>query len=267
MIVESNDNLEEEYLKHKIFIDLKRYSGFYNDLSYSVICFISSGTESIINLDTYSYKSIKGTINSISEILKKGRINDAYALLRKYFDSTLINVYTNLFLRDHFTQENLIVQQIDDWVKGKETIPEIRIISRYIKESEKLKPINDLLNKDDRYKRIRKKCNDNTHYNFYENFLLNCTDIYNPHRIEHLNMFSFFIESLFIQHFAYIFYLQDYYLSSTDYIDSLELGYPTENEFKYLVAPFIQKVFTEIIEKKRPDIAKEIKNKTSMNLE
>ncbi len=261
------DKLGKEYTEHKVFYRLKLYSDFYDSLSFSIMRWTSRGTKAIINLDTYGYSSIKGTVDSICEILKKGRINDAYALIRKYYDSTFINIYANLYLQDNFSIDNFIVEKIDNWRKGTDTIPEYRVISRYIKESPKLKPISDLLKKDDRYKKIRDRCNDNTHYNFYYNILLNDNEIHNPNRIKYLNTISFDMRALFIQHFAYIFYLNDHYFMSSDYIDSLDIGLIPEEDSQYLIAPFIQEVFTEIIEKYRPDIAKEIKKKTEMKLE
>lgn len=258
--------LGKEYTEHKIFEELKKYSDFYDSLSFAIMNWTSMGTKAVLNLDTYTYSSIKGTIDSIREILSNGRINDAYALLRKYFDSTFINIYTNIYLQDNFSINNFIVEKIDNWRNGTESIPEFRIISQYIKESSKLKPISVLLKKDDRYKKIRNRCNDNTHYNFYHNLLLNDNAIQNPHRIKHLDVFSFDIESLFIQHFAYVFYLNDHYFMSSDYIDSLDLGLPPEENSQYWVTPFTQKIFDETIKLKRPDIAKEIKKNTQMEL-
>src|SRR5690554_6508834 len=226
----TEEKLGKKYTEHKIFDELKKYSEFYNSLSFSIMNWASLGTRAILNMDTYTYSSIKGTIDSISEILGKGRINDAYALLRKYFDSTLINIYTNLYLEDNVNNESFTVKQIENWRNGTESIPEYRNISRYIKESQKLKPITDLLKKDERYKKIRDICNDNTHYNFYHNVLLNDNGIHSPSRVKHLEKFSIHIESLFIQHFAYLFYLNDHYFMSNDYITALELGLvPEEN--------------------------------------
>jgi len=258
---------QKEYTEHKVFDELKIYSDFYDSLSFSIMGWASQGTKAISNLDTYTYSSIKGTVDSIHEILKKGRINDAYALIRKYFDSTFINIYTNLYLQDNFSINNFIVEKIDNWRIGTETIPEFRVISRHIKESPKLKPISDLCNKDDRYKKLRERCNDNIHYNFYQNVLLNNDEIHNPNSIKYLNAISFDMRALFIQHYAYIFYLNDHYFMSSDYVDYLDIGITPEEDSKYWVAPFIQGVHTEIIEKYRPDIAKEIKDKTEMKLE
>ncbi|MCX2681664.1 hypothetical protein OOZ15_17055 [Galbibacter sp. EGI 63066] len=261
------DKLGKDYTEHKVFEELTFYSDFYESLSFSIMNWMSQGTKAFVNLDTYAISSIKGTVNSISQILKKGRINDSYALIRKYFDSTFINIYSNLYLQDHFSIDNFIVEQIDNWRKGTDTIPEFRIISRYIKESQTLLPITELLKKDDRYKKIRDRCNDNTHYNFFHNVLLNDNEIHNPNRIKYLDVISFDMQSLFIQHFAYLFYLNDHYFMSSDYVDYLDLGMTPEDDSQYWVAPFIQKVFTELINKKRPDIAKEIKENTKMKLE
>ena len=93
---------------------------------------ISQGTKAITNIDTYVYSSIQGTLESIHDLLLKGRINDSYALLRKYYDSSIINVYSNLYLSDHVSIDNFIVSQIDNWRKGTETLPEFRIMSKYI---------------------------------------------------------------------------------------------------------------------------------------
>lgn len=264
---ELEDRLGIEYIQHIIFEQLKFYSAFYDSLSFSIMGFIGKGTSGIVNIDTSTYLSMKGTIESIYDILKKGRINDAYALLRKYYDSTIINIYSNIYILDNYGDENFIIKRIDNWVKGIEQIPEYRIMSQYIKTSEKLRPINNLFEKDDRYKRIRERCNNNTHYNFYHNLLLNVSEICNPYRLKYLNTISYDMENLFIQHLGYIFYLNDYYMVSGDYMDSVDLGLQPHKDSQYWVAPFIQEVFDKVIKPKRADIANEIKSKTMMHLD
>lgn len=259
-------SLGKEYLEHKVFNELIYISDFYNSLSFSIMNFMSIGTKGIFNLDTYAYSSIKGTIESIYDILKKGRINDSYALLRKYYDSTIINIYTNLYLQENIDYEKLYVTEIENWRSGTKRIPEYRIISQYIREYSILKPINDLLFLDDRYKKIRKRCNDHTHYNFFRNLLANDNEIFHPQRTKYLDIVRSDIESLFIQHFAYIFYLNDHYMMSSDFIDCLDLGIQPEENAQYWVAQFIQEAFDQIIKAKRPDIAEEILKNTSMEL-
>ncbi|HEV7424262.1 MAG TPA: hypothetical protein VGO21_03670, partial [Candidatus Paceibacterota bacterium] len=75
------------------------------------------------------------------------------------------------------------------------------------------------------------------------------------------------IRNIFILHFAYIFYVNEHYMMSSDYIDALDCGMTPEDGSQYNVAPFIQEIFNSIIEKYRPDIALEIKLKTVMRLE
>lgn len=259
-------DLSEQYLSHRIFDDIKKYADFYDQISMSTYSFQTMGTTSIVNIDAYLYSSIRTTLKSISEILEKGRINDAYTLLRKYHDSVIINIYTSLYLKKIHNIENFIVEQINNWLHGKDQLPEYRIMHNFIIKSDELNPIYKLLTKDDRYKRIRGRCNDNTHYNFYKNIMLNLADVRVNNRDEVLEQFSIDIKDLFIMHLSYLFYLNDHYLSSSDYVDYLDMGMQPPEGAQYYVAPFIQEIFNEILKWNRPDIAREIKNHTSMEL-
>ncbi len=261
-----NKNLGTDYLEHKVFNQLREYADFYSSLSYSTMNWFPQGTKALINLDAYVFSSIKGTLESIGDILIKGRINDSYALLRKYYDSTFINIYSNLYLKDNFSLENFVVTQIDNWRKGTETIPEYRVISKYIKESPRLKPITNLLSKDSSYKDIRDRCNDHTHYNFYHNVLSNDNEIYNPQRLKLLDSFLEDLKDIFIQHLSYLFYLNNHYMISSDYRDSLDIGITPEEGSQYFIAPFIQEIFNNVIKKERPDLYEQIKLTTEMKL-
>lgn len=256
----------DEYQKHHVFSELEKYIEFYESLSWSVSSFCTTGTNVVINIDTYIFSSIKGTIESIQQILKNGRINDAYALLRKYHDSAIINIYSNLYLDDHVSIENFIVDKVNNWLKGKDKLPEYRVMSSYIRNSEKVSVINDLLYSDKRYKNIRDRCNDNTHYNFFFNILLNDNEMYNEHRIKVLNSFSIDIKDIFILHLAYLLFFKDHFMASSDYLDALECGLEPELDSQYWVASFIQEIFDQVISKRRPDIVKAIKQKTCMKL-
>lgn len=259
--------IDDTYKNHQVFAQLSKYTEFYKDLSFLVMSFISQGTKSVLNIDTYIYSSIQGTLESIKGILIQGRINDSYALLRKYYDAAIINTYSDLYLDDYFSLENFVVDKIDRWLQGKEQLPEYRIMSKYIRASCKLVKINALLYKDKTYKELRDRCNDHTHYNFYYNLLLNDNEIYLKNRIAILNKFSKDLENIFILHLSYLFYLNDHYMMSSDHVDSLDVGLTPEEGSQYYVAPFIQEIFDSVIKKNRMDLAMEIKTKTSMLLE
>lgn len=259
--------IERLYSNHSVFEKLLKYAEFYNDLSDSIIGFASLGVYSYVNIDTYVYRSISGTLESIRNTLLKGRVSDAYALLRKYYDAAIINVYINLYLIENFTEENLIVEKIEKWRRGLETLPDTRSINNYIEKSEKTRRIYHLLHKDNRYSELRKRCNDNTHYNFYYNILLN-DNTYNYGETEQrLNDFESDLENILILHLSYLFYIKEYYMMSSDYVDSLDIGVTPEPNSQYFVAPFIQEIFDTVIKKNRMDLVTEIKKKTSMLLE
>ncbi len=257
---------DEEYQNHTVFGDLERYVAFYESLAHSVLGFVSVGTRAICNIDSYLFSSVRGTLASIQAVLRDGRINDAYALLRKYHDSAIINIYTGLYLEDHFSIQNFVVEQIDKWMQGKDRLPEFRIMSQYIRESAKLAPITALLLADDRYKRLRNRCNDHTHYNFYRNVLLNDKEISFGGRRRALEEFSNDLRDVLILHVSYMFFASGHYMMSSDYLDSLECGMTPEPDSQYWVAPFVQEIFDQTLKRFRPDIAATIKQHSSMHL-
>lgn len=264
--------LDEIYIKHAVFEQIKNYGEFYNQLSDLVFNEMTLGTHSVCNIDTYVYSSINGTLESIHNVLSNGRINDAYSLLRKYYDATVINIYTNLYLQDHFSIHNFIVNKIDGWLNGKEAMPSFEKMSKYILSSSKLEEITFIHFKSRDYKgsifaNIRRRCNSHTHYLYYHNVLSNDNEIDLPSRGKYLDNFAKDLEAIFILHFSYLFYLNDHYMRSTDYLDSIECGLKPEEGCEYYVAPFIQETFDRVIKIKRPDIAATIKNNTKMQLD
>jgi len=256
----------EEYKAHQVFSELDQYANFYRQFAMSVFSFSSMGTKAICNIDTYVYSSMQGTILSIKTILLAGRINDAYALLRKYHDSAVINIYSNLYLRDNFSIENFVVERIQNWLLGKERLPEYRIMSQYIKASNALAPINNIFGADDRYKRLRNRCNDHTHYNFFKNVMLNDNEVYIADRGPWLSRLAEDVRDIFILHLGYIFFLNDHYMMSSNYLDALECGMVPEEDCQYWVAPFIQDIFNEVVIPRRPDVAATIKASSAMQL-
>ena len=258
---------DQEYQKHEVFRELERYIEFYEQLGHAVFGFVSQGTRALCNIDSYVFSSIQGTITSIRTILRQGRINDAYALLRKYFDSVIINTYSNLYLEDHFSTMNFVVEQIDNWLRGKDQLPEYRIMSQYIRSSERVAPITALVFSGDRYKGVRDRCNDHTHYNFYRNILLNDSEIHLPERGRELEQFAADVRDVLILHLAYLFFANEHYMMSSDHIDCLECGMTPEPDSQYWVAPFIQGIFDRPLAEERPDIAAAIREHTSMKLE
>jgi hypothetical protein len=254
------------YKEHAVFADLDRYITFYSRLAQSVIGWAPMGTSAFLNIDSYVFSSMQGTLSSIRMLLEHGRINDAYALLRKFHDTAIINIYSILYLDEHFDIDNFVVAQVNDWLMGKTSLPEFRKMSQYIRSSSRVSPITSVLNVDDRYKAIRNRCNDHMHFNFYRNVLLNDNEIHLPNRNQALNELSADMRDIFILHVAYLLFTKENYMMSSDYVDCLECGMEPEVDSQYWVAPFIQEVFDGVLKKWRPDIASLMKASTSMQL-
>ena len=162
--------------------------------------------------------------------------------------------------------EKYIVDKIQNWIKGTGKLPEYRVMSEYIHNSERLKGITELISIDKNYKNIRQRCNDHMHYNYYHNIIYNDNQVYLENRVKYLGVFSNDLRAVFIQHFAYFFYLLDHYMMSTDYVDHLDLGMTPPADSQYWVASFIQNTFDKWIKPHRPDIAKVILSNTMMHL-
>lgn len=261
------NKMDKNYLNHPIFEQLSKYKDFYGDLSVSVMGIPPLGISTIYNHDSYIFSSMEGTLDSIREILISGHINDAFALLRKFYDAAIINIYIILYLEEYFNIENFVVEKIDNWINGKESLPDIREINNYLKNSSKAIPIYHLLDKDKRYKELRNRCNDHTHYNFFFNAVLNDNQIYLEKRVSYLNLLSNDLKNVVIYHLSYLFYLKDKYMMSSDYIECLEEGLQPEEDSQYLVAPFIQEFFDSEFKVSRPDIVEVIIENTAMKLE
>lgn len=261
-----NNQLDENYTNHNIFKKLNSYIKFYDSLSELIMPLGTIGVNAIVNIDTYVYSSISATLQSIRMLLADGKINDAFALLRKYYDATIINIYTNLLLIDNYSIENYKVEKIREWLEAKTKLPDYRLMVEYIRKSDRLKSITYLLRSDDRYKNIRELCNNHTHYNFFKYILLNDNQIYLKNRIQTLDNFLYSLHNIFTQHMAYTFYLNDHYMMSGDYIDHLECGEEPPADSQYWVATFIQNMFNAEIMPYRIDIYNEIKNATNMQM-
>ncbi|TCV77487.1 MULTISPECIES: hypothetical protein [Methylomonas] len=96
--------------------------------------------------------------------------------------------------------------------------------------------------------------------------MLNDNEVYIKSRDWWIEQFSEDVKDLFVLHLGYMFFLNDHYMMSSDYIDAFDCGIQPEDGSQYWVAPFIQDIFNEIITPKRPDITAAIKAYSAMQL-
>lgn len=257
---------------HAVFDDLAYLKTFYEQLSMGVFQWCRSGVYTIGNIDSYLYSSTAGTLDSIALVLGNARIADAYALLRRFQDSAVLNVYVDELSKewekslslDNFPLEGLTT--VEDWIKGKTPIPEYRVMSQKIRKAPRLQPLNDLLYADDRYKELRERCNSHTHFNFYKNVLANDNEIHFPQRIRLFERIRLDIVDLALLHMSHVFFAMPHYLMSRDHIDCREMGMEPDEGSEYWVAPYLQEFFDRYFKTYRPDLAKLILESTAMQL-
>lgn len=96
--------IEESYQSHQVHSYVKTVYEFYHELGESPVTFGTIGLKGVINMDRVIFESLAETMDTISHALSKGRINDTYALLRKYRDSITAHVYIVLYLHNSFSE-------------------------------------------------------------------------------------------------------------------------------------------------------------------
>ena len=256
-----------DYVSHTLFNELDRAIDFYHRFDFLVMHWSGFEVGSIINIDSYVYSSIQGTLESIRMILQKGRIGDAFCLLRKYYEACMINIYTNAYVEDKKDSGAPIVKDVLSWFKDTKKLPDddLRKIRQYLEKSKHSKEIMALVFTDKHYREMRDRCNDYTHYNYFKNFLANDNKM--PlDRIKILDELQEDLENIFILHIACIFHMNNHYMMSSDYHDCMDIGIQPEEDSQYWVATFIQDIFDKLIDVKRPDVATFIKQNTAMKL-
>lgn len=255
-----------EYQNHPIFEDLDYFVEFYEHLAHQTFRFLARGTRAVFSMDSYVFSSIQGTLDSIRMLLRAGMMNDAYALLRKYHDSAVINAYTSLYVENHFSLEEFIVERIEGWRSGLVKLPSFKTMLAYLQQSDSLESLNKVLAMDDRYLLLRKRCNGHVHYNYYAHMALNIKEIYLDGRVGVLTQMRSDLRDVLVLHLAYVFTINYAYMGSSDYIDALECGLEPEEGSQNWVSRLVQELFDNFITPWRPDVTTVIQANSLMEL-
>lgn len=253
------------YPSHTVLGTLERYAEFYEHLSTLVSGFVTGGTPVVTGIDSLLYQSIGGTLRSVKVIIREGRINDGYALLRKYFDSVTLSLYVDLYFNDRRGEG--AVKEVNDWLRGAKPLPKYKVMYAYVANSCRLEPvIGMLLKADGRYKLIRDRCNGQMHYRDFRSVLLNHTDL-PVDRLTVLDQLENDVADLFVLHLACVFFMNRHYMTATDDIDHVDSRMEPETDSQDRVAPFVREIFDKVLQVRRPDVCAAIRSHTSMHLE
>ncbi len=264
----SSDILDSSYQEHEVFALLNDYMQFYDDLSFNSFCFISHGIKAAVCIESIIYSSIIGTLQTIELSLRKGRINDAFALIRKYDDELVTSLYVSCYLKNNLSIENgFVVDKINKWIQDIQPLTETtKDMLKYIEKQDTLKDFKSLFD-GTYYKHIRKQCNNHMHFNSLSLMMLNNNTNYIPNRTQYLDELMVYLRDFFIYHFILLFTLNPHYMMASDYIDILDMGGTPEEGSQYWVAPFVQDTFDKHIRPYRPDLATALIDNIPMQLE
>ena len=72
---------------------IEKMKDYYEGLSETSFSFMPNGTMAIGNYAANIYMSIRSTLESIRVLLKEGHIADAFVLIRKLFDTVLLEMW------------------------------------------------------------------------------------------------------------------------------------------------------------------------------
>lgn len=256
-----------EYYNHKIFNFLDDVNLFYSFLSdRSADYFDGVLISGRYAFNGQVYNSIGGTIESIKVLSYCGRLNDVFALTRKLEDAILIDLYKTILLK----KEEMKIVETDIPIKD---ILKDSVIRTWTRDTYKLFKYGDLekiksqiksedvilgdLLKLEEEDNFRTECNNNVHYNSWNNFRLNVHELHNVNKqgVKTLEIIYKIVCKIFVTHFSYTYIQHPEYYSSLDYVDDLDKGRKPIDGSQYWVTPIVQEVFDKYVKTEYNDVA------------
>ena len=245
--------LNKAYRNNACFQELMEMVQFYDCISDASFSFIQAGTKRLINYECYMLMAIKGTIDSIKLLLQTGRVNDAFVLVRKFYDDILTQIYISVIHKEKFDVfDNFFVEEVNQWLESSYRIPKITKIEQKLKSSSYTKELYPFFEWKSNLYNYRRFLDDCVHANTYSCVLLNCNiPCYQGVRCEEqLDKLLLMMNQFVKVHVAFIFYLSPEYMMSSDKVECLDMGMTPPEGSENFIAPFAQEAFDKYI---KPD--------------
>ena len=257
----------EAYQNHEVFGLIDKMADYYEGLSDTSFSFLPQGTMTIGNYAANIYMSIQSTLESIKMLLKEGHITDAFVLIRKLFDTVLVEIYLNVVREDKFDwMESLVVKDVDEWLKSQHWIPRTEKILEVLKESRTTKDLYPWFGWDGNLKKIRSMLDNHVHASSYYSILLNCAEIYLTDREKQLKIAWVILKQIMVIHLSFMFYMNGPYMMASDYMDYRDMGMEPPEGSECWLASYAQRAFDEFL-KPHEKLAGFIKEHCCMEIE
>ena len=238
----------DAYQKHPVFELINRMMKYYDGIWNTCFSFIPHGTLAIGNYAADIYLSIRNTLESISMLLKVGHMSDAFVLIRKLFDTILMEIYLNVVREDKYDwTKDLVVKDVDEWLSRKHRIPNTKKILDTLRKSKTTKDLYPYFGWDSYLQKNRELLDNHVHSNSYHNILLNCPEMVLNDREKQLNNASIVLNQIMMVHLAFIFFMNGDYMMSSDYMDYIEMGMTPPEGSQYWLTRYAQEAFDEFL--------------------
>ena len=270
--------LGKDYYNHAVFDLLDDAYSFYEFLADAVVSFADGHViTGKLSVSSDVYTSIGGTIESIKLLIYAGRLNDVFALTRKLEDALLIDLYKSILIKQDEAKiietDIPLVELLNDSIIRTWTRDTYKLFGYG-----KLNDIKNIIKAEDAHLSIlldfendpfRSECNDNMHYNSWNNFALNVNEYLSlgNRGVKSLDLIYNILVRLLAIHYSFIYILHPEYYAASDYISALEMGETPEEGSQYWVASIIQDILDKYIKTYYKAVADYLMDKNIMQLE
>lgn len=228
----------------------------------------------VVNLDKI-FQNSKNCLFSIKSCIKYLNLSDAYTLFRKFKDDLFIAVFM-LRMSNRTADDYKTSKDIKNWNKNVDLVfnwTENKLSHFYYsKPLELLLKDSNLVDLDNQIKfsnyftSLTRKLNNYAHSNGVS-FINDFNPIYNRDKtVLNLVHIKDNLEKSISILFIFIFYIDQSYLSSSDYLDYMSMGIKPPNNCQYYVAPYLQNFLNKTVSI-HPELKKFLIKTTCMNIE
>ena len=207
------------------------------------------------------------TLKNIKSCMANGGLSDAYTLLRKVRDESLLFLYFLTIVKAHYSKRVEINEQIKDlfdWYDSKISFTKNEDIFNYIRGYQNVKSVLSELKLDSEWETLRVKLNDYVHTKGRQNAFSNYSQIYD-YEIG-FDEFSDDIKYVAVSFICILLMIDSTIIMSTDYIDHLEMNMTPPEGTQYKVAPVVQDFINIYLKSYNNELVSLIKETSVMNI-
>lgn len=208
------------------------------------------------------------TLKNIQSCMTNGNLSDAYALLRKVRDESLLFLYFLTIVKDSYLKRDEINKQrkdLFDWYNSKISYIKNEDILNYIRRYQNVDIVISEHKLDSEWETLRKKLNNYVHTKGRQNAFSNYSQIY-----DYENGFEEIRQDIKYVAVSFIFILlmiDSTIIMSTDYIDHLEMNMSPPEGSQYEVAPVVQNFINTYLKSYNNELVSFIKETSIMKIE